>query len=89
MVADVSVERTARDELQKIFRRALYSRREYVEVTCVDLAERVTGYYEDASMHLADTREAMIEAMGPDDDILAEPTSSRAHVLTIRYYVKR
>ncbi|ETX10246.1 hypothetical protein OCH239_22295 [Roseivivax halodurans JCM 10272] len=89
MVADISIERTARDELQKIFRRVFYSRYDHVDVTCSELAERVAGYYEDPSIHLADAREAMIEAMGPEDDILAEPTSSPAHVLTVRYYIKR
>ena len=89
MVADVSIQRSARDELQKIFRRVFYSRYQYVDVTCSELADRVAGYYEDPSFHLADAREAMIEAMSPDDDILAEPTSSPAHVLTIRYHVKR
>ncbi|ETX11421.1 hypothetical protein OCH239_20165 [Roseivivax halodurans JCM 10272] len=89
MVADVSIERTARDELQKIFRRVFYSRCEYVDVSCRELAERVAGYYEDPSMHLADARDAMIEAMGPEDDILAEPSSPPSNVLTIRYHVKR
>ena len=89
MMADASIERTARTELQKIFRRAFYSRCKYVDVTCRELADRVAEYYEDPCMHLADARDAMIEAMRPEDDILAEPTSSPHHILTIRYYVKR
>jgi hypothetical protein len=89
MVADAFIERTVRDELQKIFRRLFYSRGEYVDVTCMELAERVSGYYEGSITHLYDARDAMIEAMGPYDDILAEPMAPPAHVLTVRYYAKR